>query len=496
MDSNSLVIIGGDAAGMSAASKVRRKQPEREIIVFEKSHYTSYSACGIPYYISQTVKSSDDLIRRSPEEFRIKYNIDVRTMHRVLEVDTDNKRIKVLDKENNREFWQEFGQLLIATGGKPYCPKDVEGHNAGNVFGISTLKSGIKLENYIRENNPKTAVIIGGGYIGLEMAEALLVRGLKVSLINRSEQVMNTLDPDMGEAISKAVINLGVILYRKESLKSFICENGNVTAVVTDNRTIETDIVVFGMGSSPATDFLKNSKIELGVKGAIKVDAHMQTNIPNVWAAGDCTETLNLVSKQHVYIALGTVANKTGLVAGSSIAGEKAMFPGAVGTAVCKVCKYEVARTGLNEKELKQLKIDYVTATIESKTRADYYPGAKDITVKLLAEKIVKLGFAKLKDILADKGMSMDDVDYFLPHLSSYFFENKIEGFFAENGISVPKEKWYSNLVTKGNVGAASIYIMLDEVFNSGALKKGEKILLAVPESSRFSYMFCLLTVV
>jgi len=388
MDNDTLVIIGGDAAGMSAASKVRRKQPERKIIVFEKSHYTSYSACGIPYYISQTVESSDELIRRSPEEFRTKYNIDVRTMHRVLEVDTDNKRVKVLNKEKGTEFWEEYGQLLIATGGKPYCPKDVEGHNAENVFGISTLKSGIKLENYIRDTKPKTAVIIGGGYIGLEMAEALLIRGLKVSLVNRSEQVMNTLDPDIGAIVSDAVINLGVTLYRKESLKSFKCDNnGKVTAVVTDNRTIETDIVVFGMGSSPATDFLKGSKIELGVRDAIKVDAHMKTNIDNVWAAGDCTETLNLVSKQHMYIALGTVANKTGLVAGSSIAGEKAVFPGAVGTAVCKVCKYEVARTGLNEKELTQLKIEYVTATIDSKTRADYYPGAKKITVKLLAEK-------------------------------------------------------------------------------------------------------------
>lgn len=388
MDNDTLVIIGGDAAGMSAASKVRRKQPERKIIVFEKSHYTSYSACGIPYYISQTVESSDELISRTPKEFRTKYNIDVRTMHRVLEVDTDNKRVKVLNKEKDTEFWQEYGQLLIATGGKPYCPKDVEGHNAENVFGISTLKSGIKLENYIRDTKPKTAVIIGGGYIGLEMAEALLIRGLKVLLVNRSEQVMNTLDPDIGEIVSDAVINLGVTLYRRESLKSFICDNnGKVTAVVTDNRTIETDIVVFGMGSSPATDFLKGSKIELGVRDAIKVDAHMKTNIDNVWAAGDCTETLNLISKQHMYIALGTVANKTGLVAGSSIAGEKAVFPGAVGTAVCKVCKYEVARTGLNEKELTKLKIEYVKATIDSKTRADYYPGAKKITVKLLAEK-------------------------------------------------------------------------------------------------------------
>lgn len=387
MANTTLIVIGGDAAGMSAASKVRREQPEREIIVFEKSDYTSYSACGIPYFISGTVGSLNELILRSPEEFRSKYKIDVRTMHLVLEVDTDGKRIKVLDKVQNREFWQSYDKLLIATGGKPYCPENITGYDAENVFGVSTLKSGVNIENYIREREPKSAVIIGGGYIGLEMAEALLIRGLKVTLVNRQEQVMNTLDPDMGAIVSEAICRLGVNLLLKEELKGFAVINNNATAVITNKRTIETDMVVLGIGSSPNTAFLSGSKIALGVKGAIKVNAEMQTNIPDVWAAGDCTETLNLVSKQQVYIALGTVANKTGVVAGSNIAGIKTIFPGAVGTAVCKICSYEVARTGLQEKELKALNIEYVTDTIESITRAGYYPGSKEITVKLLAEK-------------------------------------------------------------------------------------------------------------
>lgn len=386
MQNNRLIIIGGDAAGMSAASKVRREQPEREIVVFEKSQYTSYSACGIPYFISETVKDVEELIVRSPGEFREKYHIDVRTMHLVLEVDTDNKRIRVLDKEKQAESWEEYGQLLIATGGTAFCP-DIEGHDAENVFGISTLKSGINLEKYIEWESPKTAVIVGGGYIGLEMAEALLMRGLKVALVNRGPQVMNTLDPDMGEIVSEAMRNLGVTLYLNEELVSFEMKNSRVSAVVTKKQSIPTDIVVLGMGTSPNTKFLKGSKITLGAKDAIKVDAHMQTNIKDVWAAGDCTETLNLVSKQHIYIAMGTLANKTGLVAGSNIAGENLMFPGGVGTAVCKICKYEVARTGMLEKDLKKLGIDYVSAVIVSKTRAHYYPNAKNITVKLIAEK-------------------------------------------------------------------------------------------------------------
>lgn len=410
MTNNILVIIGGDAAGMSAASKVRREQPNRKIIVFEKSNYTSYSACGIPYFISEKVKSADELIVRDPETFRNKYNIDVKTMHLVKEVDTVSKRIKVLNKEKKEEFWQEYDQLLIATGGKAYCP-DIEGHDADNAFGVTTLKSGINIERFIEEKKPKNAVIIGGGYIGLEMAEALLIRGLNVSIVNRSEQVMNTLDPDMGAIVSDAIRNLGVKLYAEEELKAFKVTDKIITEVITNKQSIKTDMVIFGMGSAPNTEFIKNSGIELGVKNAIKVNAQMQTNIKDVWAAGDCTETLHLTSHKHVYIALGTLANKTGLVAGSNIAGNKAIFPGAVGTAVCKLCSYEVARTGLLEKDLKSLGIEFVTATIKSKTRAHYYPDSKDITVKLLAEKnsgrllggqiIGEEGAAKRIDVLA-----------------------------------------------------------------------------------------------
>ena len=410
MVNNKLVVIGGDAAGMSAASKVRREQPDREIIVFEKSNYTSYSACGIPYFISGKVKTYRELIVRTPEDFRNEYNIDVRIQHQVLEVNTSEKKVKVLDISRSVEFWESYDQLLIATGGKAFCP-DVPGYDAEGIFGISTLRSGIKLENYIQEKRPKTAVIIGGGYIGLEMAESLLERGLKISLVNRGQQLMNTLDPDMGEVITETITKLGVTVYTEEELTGFETYNGKLTGVKTNKQTINTDIAILGMGSSPNTAFLKGSKIELGNKGAIKVNNRLQTNIPDVWAAGDCTETYNLVSKEYFYIALGTVANKTGLVAGSNISGETVTFPGAVGTAVCKICSYEVARTGLQEKQLKKLNIDYSTAMISTKSRAHYYPNAKDICVKLLAEKetgkllggqiIGEEGAAKRIDVIA-----------------------------------------------------------------------------------------------
>lgn len=410
MEKYKLVIIGGDAAGMTAASKVRRENKDCEIIVFEKSKYVSYSACGIPYFISGKVTSSEELIVRTPEEFIKKYKIDTRVSHEVLEVDTDKNQVLVHNSENKTQFWESYDKLLIATGGKAFCP-DVKNRDADGIFGISTLRSGIKVDNFIKNRKPKNAVIVGGGYIGLEMAEALLIKGLKVTLIDRSEEIMNTLDPDMGALVHKAMKNLGVKIYLKEELKGFETDKNGVTSVVTDKQTLKTDLVILGMGTAPNTAFLKNSKIKLDLKGAIVVAKTQRTNINNVWSAGDCATTIHLVTNKPFYIALGTVANKTGLVAGKNIGGGKAVFPGVVGTAVCKICVFEVARTGLLEKQLKELNIEYVQAMIKTKSRAGYYPDSKDIYVKLIAEKstgkllggqiIGEEGAAKRIDVLA-----------------------------------------------------------------------------------------------
>lgn len=410
MKKNKLVVIGGDAAGMSAASKVRREQPDFEIIVFEKSEFTSYSACGIPYFISGKVENLEELIVRSPSEFIKKYNIQVKTLHEVLEVDTDNNKVLVHNYNDKTQFWESYDQLLIATGGKAFCP-DVENHTADGIFGIQTLNSGKKVDAFITKREPKKAVIVGGGYIGLEMAEALILKGIDVTIINRSKEVMSTLDPDMGKKVHDVLQNLGVTIYNLESLDYFEEKDGIVTGVVTDKKTIKTDLVILGMGTAPNTSFLAKSKIKLSDKKAIKVNRFQQTNIKNVWAAGDCAETKNLVSKKPFYIALGAVANKTGLVAGTNIAGGTIKFPGVVATAVCKICVFEIARTGLLEKECKELKIDFVSTVIKSKTRAHYYPEAKDIFVKLIAEKktgkllggqiIGEEGAAKRIDVLA-----------------------------------------------------------------------------------------------
>ena len=237
---------------------------------------------------------------------------------------------------------------MIATGALPIQP-DVPGAHARGIYGVSTLQSGIEIRQAIDREQPRRAVIIGGGYIGLEMAEALVSRGLEVALIDRSPQVMGTLDADMGALVSQALRNVGVTLYLEESLEGFEVDDQRVQAVVTDRRTLPADVVILGMGVKPNAALAEAAGIPLGELGAIRVDERMQTEIEGVWAAGDCVQSFHLVSRRPFHVALGTVANEQGRVAGINIGGGSATFPGVVGTAVSKICAVEVARTGLQE---------------------------------------------------------------------------------------------------------------------------------------------------
>jgi len=326
------------------------------------------------------------LIAVTPETFRSEYGIDVRVLHEVEEIDPKNRRVLVKSLESKKGWWEPYDRLLIATGAVPFCPK-VPGSDAAGIYGLHSLQSGITVREVVDSERPKRAVVVGGGYIGLEMAEALLLRGLEVSLVERGEQVMGTLDPDMGALVSDAVIEVGVRLYRGESLEAFEIGDGRVTAVVTDRRTLPADLVILGLGVRPRTELADRAGVDLGVRGAIRVNGRMQTSVPGIWAAGDCAETFHLVSRRPVHIALGTIANKQGRVAGINLGGGYATFPGVVGTAASKICKWEVARTGLQEREIRELGLEFATARIKSTTRAGYYPNAGPITVKALAEK-------------------------------------------------------------------------------------------------------------
>ena len=245
----------------------------------------------------------------------------------------------------------------------------------------------VELRRLLDGGSARKGVVVGGGYIGLEMAEALVRRGMEVTLIDSSPQVMGTLDEDMGHLVSQALRDFGVTLYLEETLKGFDTKGGKVTGVVTDKRSLPADIVILGLGVRPNTSLAEAAGIPLGEKGSIRVNERMETGIAGIWAAGDCAESFHLISRKPFYIALGTVANREGRVAGINLGGGYATFPGVVGTAVTKICKVEVARTGLQEKELRTLGIEWVSAVIKSRTKAGYFPGAGEITVKVLAER-------------------------------------------------------------------------------------------------------------
>jgi NADPH-dependent 2,4-dienoyl-CoA reductase/sulfur reductase-like enzyme len=423
--SERLLVIGGNAAGMSAASQARRQRraEDLEIVAFERGSYTSYSACGLPYYVGGVVEDAERLIARGPEAFRER-GIDARIRHEVEEIDLKLRRVRVRRLADGHASWEAFDQLVIATGAVPIRP-NLPGSDAKGIYGLAVLEDGLRVRQAVDQDRPARAAIVGGGYIGLEMAEALVMRGLQVSLVERSAAVMNTLDTDMGDLVSQALRDVGVTLYLEESVEGFETRDGRLTGVQTDRRTLQAELAVLGIGSRPNVALARDAAIPLGQTGAIKVNPRMQTDVDGVWAAGDCAETFHVVSRRQVHIALGTIANKQGRICGINLGGGYATFPGVVGTAVSKICAVEVARTGLNEKEAKVLGLEYVVSKIESTTRAGYFPGAGKITVKVLAERdsgrllgaqLVGIeGAAKRIDVFATAlhaSMTVEEVQY------------------------------------------------------------------------------------
>ncbi|MYT38611.1 FAD-dependent oxidoreductase [Streptomyces sp. SID8356] len=391
MAAERLVVIGGDAAGMSAASQARRlKGPdELEIVAFERSRWTSYSACGIPYWVSGDVKHRDDLIARTPEEHRER-DIDLRMRTEVTEIDVAGQRVRAVDRESGEAYWTGFDKLVIATGARPVRPA-LPGIDAPGVHGVQTLGDGQALLDSLDALDPgrrRRAVVVGAGYIGVEMAEAMLQHGFEVTVLNRGKQPMATLDPDMGALVHEAMDGLGITTVNGAAVTAILTgPDGRVSEVATEERSYPADVVVLGIGVEPEAGLARAAGLALGPQGGILTDLAMRAvGHENIWAGGDCVEVLDLVAGRTRHIALGTHANKHGQVIGSNVGGGYGTFPGVVGTAVSKVCDLEIARTGLREKDARAVGLRYVTATIESTQRAGYYPGAKPMTVKMIAE--------------------------------------------------------------------------------------------------------------
>lgn len=420
-----LVVIGGDAAGMSAASQARRLRgpDDLEIVAFEKGRFTSYAACGIPYWIAGMIEERDRLIARSPEVFRSKQDIDVRTRHEVVGIDTDARTVTVRDLEADEEAEHGYDQMLIATGAIPLRPP-IPGIDAPGVFGVQTLDHGQAVLDALADRDPQQAVVIGAGYIGLEMAEAMKLRGLRVHVVEMAEQPMSTMEPELGERIAEAMWGMGIELHLGTAVEGIDTgEDGWVRAVRAGDITIDADVVVLGTGTRPFSDLARDAGVPTGPSRGIVTDRKQRTPVDGVWAAGDCAETFHRISKRPVSIALGTIANKQGRIAGLNLGGSYGSFPGVLGTAVTKVCQVEIARTGLSVRDAEAAGYDVVTASIDATTRAHYYPDAKPIGILVLVERhtgrllgaqiVGEEGAAKRIDVFATalwNEMSVDDL--------------------------------------------------------------------------------------
>jgi NADPH-dependent 2,4-dienoyl-CoA reductase/sulfur reductase-like enzyme len=376
-----LVVIGGDPGGMAAAMQARRRQPYLEIVALERGAWTSYSACGIPYLVAGDVGTLDELVARTPQEFREQHRIDVRLHHEVTEIDLASRRVEVRDHQHNRTIQLGFDQLHVATGARPTRP-DLPGIGLPHVKGVQTLDDARELLEHARTSRCQEVTVVGGGYIGLEMAEAFVRWGAHVTLLEGSDQLMRTLDADMAERLLAPMRGMGIEVRLDAKVARF--EPGRV--FLADDTSLATDLVVLGLGVTPNAELAAAAGAGTGARGALLVDRRQRTTMAGVYAAGDCATSMHLVTGRTMHVALGTVANKQGRVAGINLGGGYATFPGVVGTAITKVCELEVARTGLTEREAADEGFQAVAATVDSTTIAGYMPDAKAMTVKLVGE--------------------------------------------------------------------------------------------------------------
>lgn len=404
-----LIIIGGVAAGMSAAAKARRTNHDLEIVVYEKTGYISYGACGFPFFIKGDVPRIEDLIVRTPAQMAAQ-NIVAHVHHEVLAIDPQQQTVRVLNRQTGQAFTDQWDRLIIAAGASVARPP-IPGIGLPGVFTLRTTEDALAIRHWLEMKRPQRGVIVGAGYIGLEMAEALQAHGVAVTLVDLADQVMPTLDTDMAAHVLAELQAHGVTVCLEQPVQSFIgpaqitavahqvatkmqglreAGEGNgrlrVREVITPNQVLPADIVIFGIGSRPNVALAQAAGIALGPTGAIAVDAQQRTNLPHVWAAGAVAEAFHLVTRQPAYIPLATTANKQGRIAGENAAGGSVEFGGVVGTAVVQAFDLTIAHTGLTEKWAKAHGFNTASTTIQASSRAHYMPDSAPMHVKLVIE--------------------------------------------------------------------------------------------------------------
>lgn len=380
-----LIIVGGVAAGSKAAAKARRVNPDIAITLYQDESEVSYTACGQPYYLSGLIPKRESLIIRSPADFA-EEGIDVRVNHRVTKLDTVNRTVTVHDRKQDNTDLVSYDRLIIATGARSIVP-DVSGCQ---LDGVVTLRSFAELDRFsltLERLQPKNAVVVGSGYIGMEMTESLTELGMKVTLLGRNCQIFSRLDAEMSKSIHDFLVAKQVNIIAGDSIAELIGQGGQVSEVITvSGARLPADLVVLALGARPNIELAEQAGIQIGATGAIAVDERMQTNVSGVFSAGDCAESLHRLTGQNVWQPLGDIANLHGRVAGENAAGGDARFPGVFGTAIFKTFELNVGLTGLTETSARAAGFDPISTTITARDKARYYPGARELKLKLVAE--------------------------------------------------------------------------------------------------------------
>lgn len=382
-----IVVIGAVAGGAKSAAKARRQDPYAEITVYTEEEYISYAGCGEPYYIAGEIKEKSQLLARTPEQFDENQDIQIHTSHRVVKIDPDKKFITVKALKETTEFEVEYDALVIATGARPVVPP-IPGRELPGVYQLRTIPDTLAIREKVDSGTVKRAVVVGGGYIGLEMVESFTARGIQVTIIERLPQLAPPYDEDVAKHIKNELTKHGVDVRLNESVEEIIgSPETGVSAVRAGDKIIETDLVLLSVGIRPNVELAKEAGIDLGPTGAIKVDKRMETNIAGIFAAGDCVETYHQVTQKPVWIALGSTANKMGRIVGINITGGNEKFAGVLGTSIFRVFDLNIAGTGLIERDAVKEGYDIEIAVVPGGDRPHYMPDAKRVIIKLIASK-------------------------------------------------------------------------------------------------------------
>ncbi len=466
-----VVIVGGVAGGATAAARIRRLDEQAEIVVFERSGFISYANCGLPYYIGGVIEDPEDLTLQTPESFFSRFRIHMKVHHEVIAVHPDRKTVSVKNLKTGEEFEESYDKLLLSPGAKPVWP-NLPGMNSDKLFTLRTVEDTFRIKEFVDQQKPKSAVMVGGGFIGLEVAENLRELGLDVTIVQRPKQLMNPFDADMASFIHSEVRKHGVKLALGYSVEGFAEKDNGVEVLLKDQPSIHADVVVLAIGVTPESSLAKDAGLALGMKGSILVNDRMETSIPDIYAVGDAVQVKHYVTGHDALIALAGPANKQGRIAADNICGGDSRYLGSQGSSVIKIFDMTAATTGINETNARKSGLDVDTVILSPMSHAGYYPGGKLMTMKVVFEKetyrllgaqIVGYdGVDKRIDVLATaihagiKATELKDLDLaYAPPYSSAKDPVNMAGFMIDN-ISKGLRQWHlsdaTNLPRDGSV--------------------------------------------